>query len=708
MAETCEITLDIEGMHCQSCANTITNTLKEKGLKDVNVNYSSNEASFVIDKKEKLADIIKSIERVGYKAHVHGEEDDETKEKPNYDLEIRLVVCAILTLPLFLHMFLPFEALHNPLVQLIVCLPVFTIGILYFGKSAWGSLLAKSPNMDVLITMGFSAAFIYSLIAMRHYPILPAHPFFFETSATIVTLVLLGNFMEKRSVKQTTSALTELLKIQKQKAHKLHIHNGKEELIETDYHALQIGDILQVVKGESIPVDGIITEGTASINESMVSGEAIPVSKKAGDPVIGGTIIVNGHLRMKAEKVGKDTVVAHIIDMVKKAQGSAPKIQRIGDRISAVFVPVVIGISIITFVIAYFLVHVSLENAFLNSIAVLVIACPCAMGLATPTAIAVALGKAAQRGILIKGASTMEALVEIKNVALDKTGTLTTGTFSIKNIGLLNGATKDQVENILFSMEQYSTHPIAQSITAGLKEKASKISLKDIHEEEGVGMKASDNAGHNYNLGSYKIAEKLSTDSQHSIYLLQDEKLIATVDLEDTLRKHAETAMAELKKAGIHTVMISGDKEAKCKEIATKLGIDEVYAEQLPYQKLDQIDRLSKSSPTAMVGDGINDAPALALASVGISLGAATKIAMQSAQVILLGDNDLSQLPRVFTISKTTLRIIKQNLFWALLYNVIAIPFAATGVLSPMLSALAMSFSDVIVVGNSLRLKRLL
>ncbi|HXB13578.1 MAG TPA: heavy metal translocating P-type ATPase, partial [Bacteroidia bacterium] len=410
----------------------------------------------------------------------------------------------------------------------------------------------------------------------------------------------------------------------------------------------------------------------------------------------------------KAEKVGKDTVVAHIIDMVKKAQGSAPKIQRIGDRVSAIFVPVVIGISILTFVIAHFLVHVSIENSFLNSIAVLVIACPCAMGLATPTAIAVALGKAAQRGILIKGASTMEALVEIKNIALDKTGTLTTGTFTIKNIGVLNGATKDQVENILFSMEEYSTHPIAQSITAGLKVKATKIGLKDIHEEEGIGMKANDTAGHSYSLGSYKIAEKLTTDSQHSIYLLQDDKLIATIDLEDTLRKHAEIAMAELKKAGIHTVMISGDKEAKCKEIAAKLGIDEVYAEQLPYQKLDHIDRLAKTSPTAMVGDGINDAPALALASVGISLGAATKIAMQSAQVILLGDNDLSQLPRVFTISKTTLKIIKQNLFWALLYNVIAIPFAATGVLSPMLSALAMSFSDVIVVGNSLRLKRLL
>lgn len=707
MAEKCEITLDIEGMHCQSCANTVTSTLKDNGMEDVKVNYAANEAVFVTDKKEKLDKVIQSISKLGYKAHVHGEETEE-KPKPSYGLEIRLLICIILTLPLFLHMFLPFGPLHNPLVQLLLCLPVFIIGLFYFGKSAWGSLMAKSPNMDVLITMGFSAAFIYSLIVMRHFPLPPAHPLYFETSATIITLVLLGNFMEKRSVKQTTSALTELLKIQKLKAHKVMVHNGNEMLMDTDYRGLKPGDILQVNKGESIPVDGVITEGEVSLNESMVSGESNPVNKTKADKVIGGTIVVSGHLRMKAEKVGKDTVVSHIIDMVKKAQGSAPKIQRIGDKVSAIFVPAVIGVAALTFVITVLVLHLSLENAILNTIAVLVVACPCAMGLATPTAVAVALGKAAKEGILIKGASTMEAIVGIKNIALDKTGTLTTGSFSLKNINTLNGLTKDEVENIVFSMEQYSSHPIAQSISASLKNKANLISLQGVEENEGLGLKATDEKGHKYVIGSYKIAEKLTPESEHSVYLLRDNELIATIDMEDTLRNHAKQAIEGLRQQGIHIVMISGDKEEKCREVAEKLGIDEVHAEQLPYQKLDEISRLVKTAPTAMVGDGINDAPALAISNVGVSLGAATKIAMQSAQVILLGDNDLSQLPKVFSISKITLRVIKQNLFWAFLYNIIAIPLAASGIISPMLGALAMSFSDVVVVGNSLRLKRLL
>jgi len=707
MAEKVEITLDVTGMHCQSCANTVAGTLKEQGMQDVKVSYTNNEAVFTTTQNNKLDKVIKSINNLGYHAHIHGE-DTETTEKPSYGLEIRLAICAILTLPLFIHMFFQFMLLHNPLVQLLLCTPVFIIGILYFGKSAWGSVKVKSPNMDVLITMGFSAAYLYSLIAMRHYPIMPAHPLFFETSATIVTLVLLGNFMEKRSVKQTTSALTELLKIQKLKAHKVVMHDGHEDLVETDHRDLLKGDILQVNKGESIPVDGIITEGKASVNEAMISGESLPVNKSVGDSLIGGTHIVNGNLRMRAEKVGKETVVAHIIDMVKKAQGSTPKIQRIGDKVSAIFVPVVIGISALTFLLAYFAFHSSLETSILNAIAVLVVACPCAMGLATPTAVAVALGQAAKKGILIKGADTMEAIVGIKNIALDKTGTLTTGAFSIKNINALNGLPKNEVENIIYSMEQYSTHPIAQSITSSLNGKANRVAFTNIEEEEGIGMKALDETGHKYQLGSYKIADKLTTENHHSVYLTKDDNLIATIDLEDTLRKGAESAIADVKKAGIHVVMVSGDKQAKCKEVADKLNIDEVHAEQLPYQKLDEISRLAKAAPTAMVGDGINDAPALAMASVGISLGGATKIAMQSAQVILLGSNDLSQLPDVFTISKTTLKIIKQNLFWAFLYNIIAIPLAASGILSPMAGAFAMSFSDVIVIGNSLRLKRLL
>jgi len=698
--ETDDIVLKVNGMHCNSCAATVTSTLKQQGMEHVNVSYTACEASFKNTPHKDLAAVIKSINNLGYAASLPM---PDKEEKVSYGLEIRVAVSAVLTLPLFLHMFLPVMFLHNALVQLCLCFPVFIMGLLYFGKSAWGSIKVKTPNMDVLITMGFCASFVYSLIVMRHYPVMVHMPFF-ETCSTIITLVFVGNLIEKRSVRQTTSALTELLKIQRQKASKVVNHEGHEHIVETDHRDLQPGDILQVIKGESIPVDGILTEGDASVNESMVTGESVPVVKKVGDMLTGGTIVVKGHLRMRAEKVGKDTVVAGIIDMVKKAQGSAPKIQRIGDKVSAIFVPVVLGIAAVTFAICYLALKMPIENSILNSIGVLVVACPCAMGLATPTAVAVALGRAAQKGILIKGADTMEALAAIKTIALDKTGTLTTGAFSVKHITPMT----DEVKNILYSMEQYSTHPIAKSIAASLKDTAHKITLSNISEEEGLGLKATDADGHTYKLGSYKVAEKLTTENNHSAYLVKDNLLLATIDLEDEIRKNAEPALRELEQDGIHIVMISGDKQEKCIELANKLGIKEVHAEQLPYQKLDRISALAKTSPTAMVGDGINDAPALAMANVGISLGAATKIAMQSAQVLLLSDNDLAQLPKVFTISKKTLRVIKQNLFWAFVYNIVAIPLAATGILSPMASAFSMAFSDVVVIGNSLRLKRMI
>lgn len=690
-------------MHCQSCATTVTNALKGQGARDVNVSYTAGEASFVNTAHKSLADIIKSIDKVGYKARLPWA---EINDKRSYGLEIRVIISSVLTIPLFLQMFLPFGFLHNPLLQLALCLPVFIIGLFYFGRSAWGSICVKSPNMDVLITIGFCASFLYSLIAMRHYPVI-THTTFFETCSTIITLILIGNYIEKRSTRQTTSALTELLKIQKQKAHKVIVHDGKEDTIETDYRDLQKGDILHVLQGENIPVDGIVIEGSALVNESMITGESIPVTQNKGGAVTGGTVVIKGNFRMKAEKVGADTVVAHIIEMVKKAQGSAPKIQRLGDKVSMVFVPLVIGISVITFLISYFLVSLTLESSIMHSIGVLVVACPCAMGLATPTAVAVALGKAAQNGILIKGADTMEAIAGIKNVAFDKTGTLTTGLFSVREIEVLNAAPLDEVESILFSMEKFSTHPIAKSIAAYLEEKAAKTELVNVHEEEGIGLSADDNKGHTYKLGSYKAAENITNDASHSVYLLKDGQLIATVDLEDEIRKNAAEAIGNLKADGIKVILISGDTEEKCRGIAQKLGIDEIYAGQMPYQKLNRITALSEKSPTAMVGDGINDAPALAMANVGISLGAATKIAMQSAQVLLLSNNDLAQLPHVFKLSKRTLKIIKQNLFWAFIYNVLAIPLAAAGIINPMAGALSMAFSDIIVIGNSLRLKRM-
>lgn len=713
MAEnSTNITLQVEGMDCTACALGITKTLQKKGLENVFVDFSTGEASFLLDDKSKLPLIIKSIDDLGYKV-VDSKYLEENEGKLS-TIEKRFYFTLPFTIILFFgHMLLPHDfILNHPFVQLFICLPVFLTGIIQFGKSAWGSLKTGVPNMDVLIFIGSSSAFIYSIIGIwMHYGTHEVHNYlFFETAATIITLVLLGNVFEHRSVRQTTTAIRELSAIQVTKAKMISLQMGKEVITEVDYKNIHVGALLQVNSGDKIPVDGEIISGDASIDESMITGESLPVEKSLAHKVIGGTIVVSGNIRMRAEKVGDETLLAKIIELVKKAQQAKPNIQKLGDKISAIFVPIVLGISILTFCVNYFFVDFAisvdpLQEAIMRSIAVLVISCPCAMGLATPTAVMVGIGRAAKKGILIKGGSTLEEFAKIKNIVFDKTGTLTTGDFKIKKIESFDGVSETEVKEILFVLEQHSSHPIAKSIITELSGTAGTKKFINIKEEKGLGITATDEQNNTYQVGSYKIAAQISSNDTHNIYVLKNNLLIATIDIEDAIKLNAKETITELQGQGITTIMLSGDSRKKCEDLAKKINIVKVFSEQSPAQKLEVIEQLTKSAPTAMVGDGINDAPALAKATVGISLSNATQVAIQTAQIILLKNNDLSMLTEAHLISKHTLITIKQNLFWAFFYNIVAIPVAAIGFLSPTVGALTMAFSDVIVIGNSIRLK---
>lgn len=699
------ITLNVEGMTCSNCALGVARTLKQKGLENVNVNFSTGEATFTLPDKDLLPRIIHDINGLGFK--VVAPEKGQAETTGLSSIEKKFFFSLIFTIPLFSHMFIRWAPLHDPLIQLGLCIPVMIIGFLHFGRSAWGSLKARVPNMDVLIFIGSTAAFAYSLTGtIQHWGTHEAHNYlFYETAATIISLVLLGNLLEHRSVKQTTTAIKELDKLQAQKAKRIDQHNGHEHFTEVNVNEITAGNIILVNTGDRIAVDGEIVSGNASINESMITGESIPVDKAAGDKVIGGTIISSGSIRMRAEVVGKDTMLSKIIEMVKNAQQAKPQIQKLGDRVSAVFVPVVLAISLLTFIVAYFVFDIAGHRALMNSIAVLVISCPCAMGLATPTAVMVGIGRAARRGILIKGGSTLEELAKVKNIVFDKTGVLTTGEFIIKKLQPLDGANEQELINVLYNLEQHSSHPIARSIASALKTKAGSITFSEIEELQGIGLKANDDKGNKWQIGSYRSAAHMTLDDMHQVYVMKNDKLAGWVDIEDEIRLNAKETIAQLRASGLRTIMLSGDSQRKCEELAQKLGIDEVHSQQLPSQKLEQIDKLVNEAPTAMVGDGINDAPALAKATVGISLSNATQAAIQSAQVVLLNTNDLSKVSEAIQMSRHTLLTIKQNLFWAFFYNVIAIPVAAAGFLSPMVGALAMAFSDVIVIGNSIRLK---
>lgn len=689
------IELQVSGMHCNNCALSVHKLLEKKGLQDIYVDFANDEVKFKTNKPSETPLIIKDIEGLGYKV---SEESIPIQEKFYEKVENKFYFSLIFTIPLFSHMFLPFHWLHNPLVQLGLCIPVYILGCIHFGKSAFNSLKNGIPNMDVLIFIGSSAAFIYSLYGTVQN--LGPDFLFYETAATIISLVLLGNVLEKRSVSQTTSAVKDLMKFQEAKANKL--VNGEIQTINSQ--EVVPGDTLVINSGDKIPVDGEIIWGEASVNESMLTGESLPVEKSKYDPVIGGTLIEKGSIHILVSKTGKHTILSQIIDLMKKAQSAKPPIQKLGDQVAAIFVPVVVGIAVLTFVLAYYSFDLSFQKSMLNAIAVLVISCPCAMGLATPTAVMVGLGRAAKNGILIKGGNTLEEIAKLKYMVFDKTGTLTTGKFKIKKIDSISISQK-KAESIIYAIEAYSNHPIARSLVSELSAgNPEKIIFTKVSEEKGLGMNGTDSEGNTYQFGSRQILNPEEEQGDFSLFLKMNGTLLARIAIEDEIKPEASRLINTLKVMGIKPVLLSGDLKKKCEDLAAVLGIEEVYAETQPHQKLEIIEMIKKRGKTAMVGDGINDAPALTTSDVGISMSDSSQIAIQSAEVVLL-KNELGVIDQMLRIGKHTLLTIKQNLFWAFFYNVVAIPVAAFGFLNPMVGALTMAFSDVIVIGNSIRLK---
>lgn len=695
---------NVEGMTCGNCALTISKVLEKKGAKNVAANAASGEVSFTVVEETDVDKMYDAIDDLGY--HVVREEEGAEDTIPHNHSHhtdrttVYLIISAILTLPLLGHMFTDWHVLHNPWVQLALSTPVYIIGLMQFGKSAVRSLKHGIPNMDVLIIIGASAAYIYSLIGLFIYTARVHDYLFFETTASIITLVMFGNWLEHKTVKSTTAAIDELAQLQPQKARLVIIDSiGKESITEVDTKYVRKGDIVLVNNGDNIPVDGKIIKGEAEIDERMITGESLPTHKKVEDDVVGGTIVMNGNLRIEATAIGRDSVLSNIIRMVREAQGQKPALQKLADKISAIFVPAVLAIAAGTMLVTYFFLDVSFENAMMRAIAVMVISCPCAMGLATPAAVAVGLGRAAKNGMLIKGGDTLQLMRKLKYIVFDKTGTLTTGKLVIEDF-VVNDISEEEFKSIVASIERNSSHPIAKSVAEQWKS-ATHISLAEVNEVKGKGIEATDNNNNHWELGSELWLHNKEEHKGYDLYLYKNSNFAGAIRISDKLRDDAASTIEELKEMGYKTILLSGDKQAKCELIAQKLGIDEVYAQQTPEQKNAKLDELMKQAPTAMVGDGINDAPALARASVGISLSESTQVAIQSANVIL-SNNQLSTLPKAIRLGIYTEKTIKSNLFWAFIYNIVAIPVAAAGLLKPTYGAGIMALSDVVLILNSL------
>ncbi len=714
----------VEGMTCTNCALTVNKYLQSQGMQNVKVNFIGGDVSFELPETSSTTAIAKGINGLGYTVKNDGSKDASKKSKRLFSNHLqRFWFCFVFTAPLMLHM-IPGVHIHflmNPYVQLGLTIPVFIVGMDFFGRSAIKSLLKGIPNMNVLIALGAVAAFGYSLYGTL---IGRAEDFlFYETAATIITLVFLGNWMEDRSVETTQAALKKLAITQKSMANMIaYDDQHQEHVFPVESTSLKVGDLLLIKSGEQVPMDCKILWGEAQINEAIISGESVPVFKKMNDHLIGGSILESGTIKAYVTAVGEDTVLSNILRLVRDAQSEKPPVQQLADKISAIFVPAVVSIAVVTVLINYFATDIGFGASLLRGIAVLVISCPCAMGLATPAAIAVGLGRAARNGILFKNAKSLEIFKSIKQVVFDKTGTLTTGHFDIvaASVGqwsIVNGQwekisnevnassniiTPDEFKRIAYSLEKYSNHPIASAISKNWKSKE-EIRWTKIEEVKGLGMHATDKEGNTYVAGSFKAAAAFTNDHAHNVYIIRNHELLGWIDVADEIRTEAKEVITSLKKRGIKTILLSGDKKEKCEQVGKALGIDVIIGEQTPEHKLEKIAQFNQEVPTAMVGDGINDAPALAKATVGISLSDSTQVAMQSAQVVLM-NHGLKNLPLALGLGKHTYITIKENLFWAFAYNIVAIPVAALGYLNPTFGALVMGLSDVVLAVNSVRL----
>ncbi|MFY7899737.1 MAG: heavy metal translocating P-type ATPase [Chitinophagaceae bacterium] len=700
-----KISWKVEGMTCSNCALSVHKVLEKQGMKNVQVNALNGDVLF--EKQATDVDLSiaqKNIEDLGY--HVVNEQTNSTpKKKPFLHSYIQkfwfcfpftlLLMIGHWTMSANIHVL---HFLHNAWVQLAICLPVFVVGMQYFGRSAYKSLSKGVPNMNVLIAMGAFAAFIYSLIGTIGAD---NSKIFYETAASIITIVFLGNWMEDFSVEKTQKAITALTKYQKVMANMLTYDSEQNEhIFSVENIALKVGDLILVKTGEQVPMDCKILSGEALVNEAIISGESLPLLKKQGDILIGGSVLANGNVKCYVTATGKDTVLNGIVQLMQAAQNHKPPMQQLADKISAIFVPLVLGIAVLTIIVNYFFFNESFGESLMRSIAVLVISCPCAMGLATPAAIAVGLGRAAKNGILYAKTDSMELFAKIKQMVFDKTGTLTTGNFTIQAFET-SLESEEAFKKLVYSIEKFSNHPIAKSIATAWK--TNQIQRwKQVEEMKGLGMKAVDKDGNTYLIGSSKISTQIK-EPLHHLYVLKNDSIIGWLDITDEIRPEAKDIIEFCKQQQIKPILLSGDNEVKCKQIADKLGIETIYFEQTPAQKLQTIEALCKVAPTVMVGDGINDAPALAKATISISLSAASQLAIQSSSVILM-NSGLQKLPAAMLLGKHTYNTVKGNLFWAFFYNIIAIPVAAIGLLTPTAGALIMGLSDVVLAINSLRL----
>lgn len=728
---TDKVDLDVFGMTCAACSTRIEKVLnKMDGMTSATVNLATESASLEFNPAIlSIEDIIGKIQNLGYdaKEKIQREAKAQHKEEEIKAKKRKLWISILLSLPLLYTMVghapwdtgLPMPAiLMNPWFQLLLATPVqFYIGGQFY-VGAYKSLKNKSANMDVLVALGTSAAYFYSLveaiktIGNAHY-----HPhLYFETSAVLITLILVGKLFEVLAKGRTTEAISKLLSLQAKEA--TVIRDGQE--LKIPIEEVRVRDIILVKPGEKIPVDGKVTGGQSAVDEAMITGESIPVEKTLGDPLIGATINKNGTLTMEATKVGKDTALAGIIKVVEDAQGSKAPIQRVADTISGIFVPVVVGISIITFLIWYFAVTPGdFASALETAIAVLVIACPCALGLATPTSIMVGTGKGAENGILFKGGEHLESTHKINAIVLDKTGTITKGKPSVTDLEILN---EEQLTlQYLISAEKASEHPLAEAIVEyGQSNNIEILPLEEFSAIPGHGISATIN-GEKVLVGTRKLMakesidftqfqsrmEELETQGKTAMMIAVGHDIKGIVAVADTVKDTAKSAIMELKALGIEVYMLTGDNQRTAQAIASQVGIENVIAEVLPEEKANHVKELQlQGKKVAMVGDGINDAPALALADIGIAIGTGTDIAIEAADVTILG-GELTLIPKAITLSKKTMQNIRQNLFWALAYNSAGIPIAALGLLAPWLAGAAMAFSSVSVVTNSLRLKRI-
>ena len=723
----------IKGMDCASCVVHIEKALqKTEGVKEVSLNFATETGQVVHDpEKIKEAGLISVIQKTGYDAesldtnemkmsHDHGHhggmEDHSAHTMAEDEMEVRkrlikVVFSAVLTVAI---LSLGFVWKMDHSMELMMVLT--TLILAYCGREFFvrgiPSLLRGMPGMDTLVAIGVGAAFLYSTYNTLFTSV---HEEYFMDAALITTFILLGRYLEARAKGKASQAIKKLLALSPKIAHRVNKDGSIEEIPSGE---VKVGDLLLIKPGESIPVDGILIEGFGTLDEAMVTGESIPVDKKPGDPVIGGTLNTTTTFKLKAEKVGSETVLAQIIKTVEEAQMSKAPIQKLVDVISGYFVWGVLAVALLTLILWLTLTDAGVSKAFITMVAVLIIACPCALGLATPISIVVGSGKGASMGILIKRTESLEKAHKVTTMVFDKTGTLTEGKPAVQEYKNFSGDETTNL-NLAYALESHSEHPLAQSIVTFVREKQSilKMTVTDFEAKVGEGLSAKVE-GKTYFLGSLNYVSKqtpLKAEDQvlssleekgDTLLLLADEKNLLTVfGVQDKLKPTSAKAIERLKEKKIRTIMMTGDREKVATHIAEGLGIDEVHAQVSPIQKKELVESLQKEGQfVAMVGDGINDSPALAQADVGIAMGTGTDIAMETGDLILV-KGDLMKATEAIELSRATLRNIKQNLFWAFIYNAVGIPIAALGLLNPAYSAIAMALSSITVVLNALRLK---